>query len=184
MKSLSRDRLFATPWTVAYQALPSNGFSRQGYWSGLPFTAPEDLPEPGIKAGSPALQADASPSEPPGKPLGSGLQEIPTSVTVAADLDAGLEQALETLSSCWTPLRRASPLLQAPWGLLVCVCGFLWPQFPIESADQRTWRTRQARARLVCPCFLTLVLGSNSQACGMAGSAGELDTSRAVLWRK
>ena len=79
----------ATPWTVAYQALPSNGFSRQGYWSGLPFTSPEDLPDPGIKAGSPALQADALPSEPPGKPLGSGLKEIPTSVTVGAELDVG-----------------------------------------------------------------------------------------------
>ena len=44
------------------------GFSRQGYWSGLPFPSPEDLPDPGIKPESPALQADALPSEPPGKP--------------------------------------------------------------------------------------------------------------------
>ena len=67
MKSLSRVRLFATPWTVAYQAPPSLGFSRQEYWSGLPFPSPGDLPNPGIKAGSPVLQADALPSEPPGK---------------------------------------------------------------------------------------------------------------------
>ena len=40
MKSLSRVRLFATPWTVAYQAFPSMGFSRQKYWSGLPFPSP------------------------------------------------------------------------------------------------------------------------------------------------
>ena len=45
------------------------GFSRQEYWSGLPFPFPDDLPDPGIKPGSPALQADALPSEPPGKPI-------------------------------------------------------------------------------------------------------------------
>ena len=69
MKSLSRGRLFATPWTVAYQASLSMGSSRQGYWSGLPFPSPGDLPDPGIEPRSPALQADALPSEPPGKPL-------------------------------------------------------------------------------------------------------------------
>ena len=55
VKSLSRVRLFATPWTVAYQALPSMGFSRQVYWSGLPFPSPEDLPDPGIEPRSPTL---------------------------------------------------------------------------------------------------------------------------------
>ena len=58
----------ATPWTVAHQAPPSMEFSRQQYWSGLPFPAPGDLPDPGIEPRSPALQADALPSEPPGKP--------------------------------------------------------------------------------------------------------------------
>ena len=68
VKSRSCEPLFATPWIVAYQALPSIGFSRQEYWSWLPFPSPGDLPSPGIEAGSPALQADALPSEPPGKP--------------------------------------------------------------------------------------------------------------------
>ena len=68
VKSLSRVRLFATPWTVAHQAPQSMEFSRQEYWSGLPFPSPGDLPNPGIEPGSPALQADALPSEPPGKP--------------------------------------------------------------------------------------------------------------------
>ena len=45
----------ATPWTVAYQASPSMGFSRQEYWSGLPFPSPGGLPDPGIEPGSPAL---------------------------------------------------------------------------------------------------------------------------------
>ena len=51
-----------TPWTVAYQAPPSLEFSRQEYWSGLPFPSPGDLPDPGIEPGSPALQVDALPS--------------------------------------------------------------------------------------------------------------------------
>ena len=50
------------------QAPPSMGFSRQEYWGGLPFPPPGDLPNPGIEAGSPALQADSLLSEPPGKP--------------------------------------------------------------------------------------------------------------------
>ena len=54
-----------TPWAVAYQGPLSMGFSRQEYWSGLPFPSPGDLPNPGIKPGSPALQADSLPSEPP-----------------------------------------------------------------------------------------------------------------------
>ena len=52
VKSLSRVRLFATPWTVAYYAPPSMGFSRQEYWSGLPFPSLEDLPDPGLNLGS------------------------------------------------------------------------------------------------------------------------------------
>ena len=59
-KLLSRVRLFATSWTVACQAPPSMEFSRQQYWSGLPFPSPGYLPDPGIELGSPALQADST----------------------------------------------------------------------------------------------------------------------------
>ena len=55
VKSPSRVWLFAAPWTVAYHDPPSMGFSRQEYWSGLPFPSPEDLPNPGVKPGSPTL---------------------------------------------------------------------------------------------------------------------------------
>ena len=65
VKSISHVRLFATLWTVAHQASPSMGFSRQEYWSGLPFPFPGDLPDPGIKPSSPAVEADALTSEPP-----------------------------------------------------------------------------------------------------------------------
>ena len=59
--------LFATPWTVACQVLLSMEFSRQEYWYGLPFPSPGNLPDPGIKPRSPALQAESLPSEPPGE---------------------------------------------------------------------------------------------------------------------
>ena len=61
VKVLSRVRLFATPWTVAYQASPYMGFSRQEYWSGLPFPSSGDLPNQGIEPmspGAPALQVN------------------------------------------------------------------------------------------------------------------------------
>ena len=64
VKLLSRVQLLATPWTVAYQDPPSMGFSRQKYWSGLPFPRPDS----GIKPVSPALAGRFFPPEPPGKP--------------------------------------------------------------------------------------------------------------------
>ena len=82
VKLLSHVRLFATPWAVAYKASLSVGFSRQEYWSALPFPSPGDLPDPGIKPRSPALEADTLTSEPPGKPKCAGaaksLQSCPT----------------------------------------------------------------------------------------------------------
>ena len=69
VKLLSRVWLFVTPpWTVAWHAPPSVGFSRLEYWSGLPFPSPGNLPNSGIEPGSPTLQADSSLSEPPGNP--------------------------------------------------------------------------------------------------------------------
>ena len=65
---LSHVGLFATPQTVARQAPLSMDFSRQEYWSGLPFSSPGDLSDPGTEPMSPALQEDYLPSEPPGKP--------------------------------------------------------------------------------------------------------------------
>ena len=76
MKLLSHVQLFATPWTVTYQALLTVGFSRQEYQSGLPFPSPGDLPNPGIDPGSSALQADVLLSEPPRK-LNSKVEGTP-----------------------------------------------------------------------------------------------------------
>ena len=90
--SLSHVRLFATPCAVAHQASLSMEFSRQEYWSGLPFLSPGDLPDPGIKTGCPALQADSSLSEPPGKPslfwTPSDFKSIPLN-TALSSLEQG-----------------------------------------------------------------------------------------------
>ena len=59
VKSLSLVQVFATPWIVAYEVPASMEFSKQEYWSGLPFPSSGDLPNPGMEPGSPALQADA-----------------------------------------------------------------------------------------------------------------------------
>ena len=63
-------------WAVAHQAPLSVEFSRQEYWSGLPCPSPGDLPDPGIKPGSPALQADSLPSEPSGKGVQNKCYEV------------------------------------------------------------------------------------------------------------
>ena len=63
-------QFFVIPWTVVHQAPLSMKFSGQEYWSKLPFPSPGDLPDSGIEPGYPALQADALPSEPPGKSQG------------------------------------------------------------------------------------------------------------------
>ena len=94
-KSLSRVRLFATPWTVAYQAPPSMGFSRQEYWSWLPFPSPEDLPNPGIEPGSPALQADTLTSEPPGKPFNEeGTHQRKNHSNITGDVKGNISYTL------------------------------------------------------------------------------------------
>ena len=75
VKSLSRVWLFVTPRTVAYWAPPSMGFSRQEYWSRLPFPSPGELPDPGLEPGSPALWADTLLSETPGSPIQSEISQ-------------------------------------------------------------------------------------------------------------
>ena len=100
VKSLSRVWLFATPWTVAYQAPLSMGFSRQEYWSGLPFPSPGDLPDPGIKLGSPAFQIDALTSEPPGKSFFKKRKGI--IVFFSRKENSSTQSEIRNLSEIWT----------------------------------------------------------------------------------
>ena len=65
LRVLIAQSFFATLWAIAQQAPLPMGFSRQAYWSGLPFRSPGDLPDPGSEPRSPALQASSLPSEPP-----------------------------------------------------------------------------------------------------------------------
>ena len=78
VKLFSHARLFAAPGTLAYQATPSMGFSRQEYWSGLPLPSLGHLPNPGIETWSPTLQADSLLSEPLGKSVLVQLDSIST----------------------------------------------------------------------------------------------------------
>ena len=78
VKLFSRVQLFATLWIVTHQAPLSVGFSRQEYWSGLPFPSPGDLSNPGIEPRSPTLQADALTSEPPGKSTVTVTRRMPS----------------------------------------------------------------------------------------------------------
>ena len=73
---LSRVQHIATLWTVAHQAALSMEFSRQEYWSGLPFSSSGDLPNPGMEPRSPTLQVDFLPAEPQGKPKNTGVGSL------------------------------------------------------------------------------------------------------------
>ena len=114
--------LFATLWTAAYQAPPSLGFSRQEYWSGLPFPSPGYLPDPRIEPGSPKLEADALTSEPPRKPpwlTASSKRESsvwkPLEFNLTNILNEG-ESGLTLISAMWDHNRESSFIL--PWLLL------------------------------------------------------------------
>ena len=100
VQSLGRVQLFVTPWTLACQAPLSVGFSRQEYWSGQPFPSPDDLSHLGIESGSPALQADSLPIEPPGKPY----------YNICAVLSCSV------VSSSWRPHGLQLGGLLCPWG--------------------------------------------------------------------
>ena len=126
VKSLSRVQIFATPWTVGYQAPLSMEFSRQEYWSGLPFPSPGYLPNPGIEPGSPALQADVLPSEPPKKSI---MEKVV------------FQQWMKGRQKVWVsgggiPKRFGSMSDEVVWGWLFTQTN-IWPQVgsdhPIQS---------------------------------------------------
>ena len=119
--ALSHVRLAVNPWTVAQQAILSMQFSWQENWRGLPFPFPGYLPDPGIDPGSPALQADSSPSEPPGKPLshlvcGILLQQLelrPLHVPTIVQLLSHVR----LFATLWTVVRQASLSSTISWSL-------------------------------------------------------------------
>ena len=86
-------------WTIARQAPLSVGSTRQEYWSGLPFLPPRDLPNPGIKPRSPALQVDSLPSEPPGESAIPLFPSNPSCLELLTFLILG-ELSLQSLQLC------------------------------------------------------------------------------------
>ena len=107
---LSCVQLFATPWTIAHQAPLSMGFSRQEYWSGLPFPSPGDLPDPELELGSPELQADSLPLShqgSPGLPIKTLLWLLPTPVWSTRRSRSAFSQLRQ--SSCSTVRATAGP---------------------------------------------------------------------------
>ena len=115
---LSHVQLFVTPWSLASQVPVSMEVSRQEYWSRLPSPSPGDLPDPRMDPGSPTLQADSLPSEPPGKPTGVVRSKRKSEVGVATYTQAAA--ATKSLQSCLTPCKPidGSPLGSPVPGIL------------------------------------------------------------------
>ena len=97
VKLLSHVWLCATLRTVAHQASLSMVFSRQEYWSGFSYPSPGDLPDPGIKPGSPALQTDSLPSQPPGKPIPQDRKDY-ISCKERKSVNRNLEKTIYTIA--------------------------------------------------------------------------------------
>ena len=122
MKSLSHVGLFATPWTVAYQASLSMGFSRQEYWSGLPFPSPGDLPDPGIEPRFPALEADAltsilSPGDLPDPGIEPGSPALQAGPIPAGTEALAIGQSKVSASVNSHPVESSSsPILSSTFG--------------------------------------------------------------------
>ena len=112
IQSLSRIRLFATLWTVARQAPPSMGFSRQEYWSGLSFPFPGDLPDPGIEPRSATLQADTLTSVPPGK---EEAPKFSNQLTLMWDTEQRMKVSLKCVSIKHQKMESESSLLFHNW---------------------------------------------------------------------
>ena len=119
--------------TVAYQAPPSTEFSRQEYWSGLPFPSPGDLPDPGIEPRSPTLQADTLPSEPPQVKLTERIrlyQEVSQyfragTVSIGSDGVGSYQHAMMGGEpKIFLPKEASSPILseKSSWSHLYCHC--------------------------------------------------------------
>ena len=122
VKSLSHVRLFVTPRTAAYQAPPSMGFSRQEYWSALPFPSPGDLPNPGIEPRSPALQADSLPTE--------LLTETPAKKKKCLIACTPLHQ-----DHVYTdfPSMSLEQFLRVIWNAVSWAIVFIWPEIKLNS---------------------------------------------------
>ena len=135
---LSHVQLFATPWTVAHQVFLSMEFYRQEYYSGLPFPSPGSLLKPGIKPGSPALQADSLPSKLQGSPTFYYLYSECPSLSPFPTSPSGTRLTptiLSMFSKVFISFRK--PLLNFPLGLWVPLCSMAGSLLPLPTLPQR-----------------------------------------------
>ena len=153
----SRVQLFAIPWTTARQVPLSLGFSRQEYWSGLPFPTPGDLPDPGIEPGSPALQADSLLTKLWGKPSGHVILSkyfksecfqfcfLTWKPGGPPEFNFGLSAVSFVVSKCvkhlsrWCVSETDSILNRCVRSM--CTSWVLWMAFPLQWKEH-TWRFR------------------------------------------
>ena len=162
VKSLSRVRLFVTPWTVAYQEPQSTEFSRQEYWSGLLFPSPRDLPNPGIEPRFPVLQADALPSEPPGKPwkIYGTLQNwthIADKHGFLCSLNSIAWVFPQDLSCFWITLVIVYAIRKMHnnlWYLIFCQVAIAVPLCSLENWWQDSWAMCRPRLIIILYNFL------------------------------
>ena len=128
---LSRVQLFGTPWIVACQAPLSTEFSRQEYWSGLPFPSLGDLPDPGIEPRSPALQADSFSSEPSGKHYvktyfdhdwngRDSILQVPRAISNWHNLGVIIESLGIRGNLCFHPFNKYLLSTYYTWGTMLC----------------------------------------------------------------
>ena len=147
VKSLSCVWLFATRWTVAYQAPLSMGFSRQEYWSGLLFPSPGGLPNPGIKPRSPTLEGDTLTSEPPGGTIIIKSNPIPT-VWVTHKLENNnTKEVLAVLWRIWAPYQASQLRIwprdrELPGNLTLKASGNWLQSFHGTGGNRDSWRTQ------------------------------------------
>ena len=124
---VSRVWLFEAPWTIACQAPLSVEFSRQEYWSGLPFPNPGDLPDPGMEPGSPALQADSLPS------VSQSVQSLSRVQLFVTPWTAARQASLSITNSRSLPKPMSIELVMPSSHLILCRPLILLPSLPSET---------------------------------------------------
>ena len=135
----------ATPWTVARQTPLFMGFSRQEYWSGLPFPSPLDLPNPGTEPRSPALQADALSSEPSGKWMWELDYKESWEPKNWFFWFVVLEKTLENPLDCWD-IQLAHPKGNQSWILIGRIDAKAETSIlcPLDAKNWLIWKDRDA----------------------------------------
>ena len=165
--------LFATPWSVVRQVPLSLGFSRQEYWSGLPFPSPGDLPEPGMESTPPALPVDSLPPEPQGSPYNQ-----PNSHTLNTNRPKGQTYFMSStmISKGWHSLRgRLTGCNQACWETVL--------ELLSDVCREKRWKGEVVKATLPI-CWRLFRIPCTHASCHLHGSKQKLKQINTLSQRK